>query len=168
MVPAARPQRVGHEVTAPALIGLLACLKGLTDTCRQSPLAASGQIQMELAVHTPQHRLTPGLVLVTGAGVQQAESVSWIGTHIGLDKLDYPGVVRRLVAVAQCGAGNAAGNTGSALAHAVVGHERVHHISPTLRGQSFRSTTSFRAWCMRARSAYMRLSLVFSSCNSRN
>lgn len=86
---------------------------------------------------------------MTGAGVQQAKAVSWIGCHVGLHELDYPGVVALLVAVAQGGASDAAGYTGSALAHAVVSHERLHQISPTCRGQSFRSTTSFKAWCMR-------------------
>lgn len=105
---------------------------------------------------------------MAGACVKQAKTMPWIGSHIGLHELDCPGVVRLLVAIAQCGAGNATGNTGFTLAHAMVGHERLHHINPTLRGQSFRSTTSFNAWCMRARSAYMRLSLAFSSCSTRN
>ena len=82
---------------------------------------------------------------MAGAGIQQAKAMPWIGRHIGLHKLYYPGVVRWLVAVAPGGAGNAACRKGPALAHAVVGHERMHHISPTRRGQSFRSTTSFKA-----------------------
>ena len=82
---------------------------------------------------------------MTGAGLRRAKAVSWIGGQVGLHELDYPGVVALLVAVAQCGASDAGGYTGSALAHAVVSHERLHNISPTRRGQSFRSTTSFMA-----------------------
>ena len=79
--------------------------------------------------------------------------MSWIGGQVGLHELDYPGVVALLVAVAQCGASDAGGYTGSALAHAVVSHECLPHISPTCRGRSFRSTKSFKACCMMARSA---------------
>jgi hypothetical protein len=59
-------------------------------------------------------------------------------------------------------------DAGSALAHAVVGHQRMHKLFATLRGQSFRSTTSFKALCIRARSATMRLSRAFSPCSSRS
>ena len=71
---------------------------------------------------------------MTGAGVQQAKSVPQVGSHMGLDELDYPESSDGLWQIAQCGAGNAAGNTGPALAHAVVGNERMYHISPTRWG----------------------------------
>lgn len=66
------------------------------------------------------------------------------------------------------GAGNAAGLAGPSLAHAVLGHERLNDQFTTRWGQRFRLTMSVNAWCICARSAYMRLSLAFSSCNWRS
>lgn len=54
--------------------------------------------------------LAPRLVLMAGAGVQHTESVSWIGGHVDLQKLDNPGVIALLVVVAQGGAGDSAGS----------------------------------------------------------
>lgn len=46
------------------------------------------------------------------AGVQQAKTMPWMGSHIGLHELDYRGVMRLLVATAQYGAGNATRSAG--------------------------------------------------------
>ncbi len=54
---------------------------------------------------------------------------------------------------------------GRALAHAVFEHKSLDNHLAMLRGQSFQSTTSLGAWCMSARSAYIRLSLAFTSCS---
>ena len=127
------------------MVGLAAAGQRLLDARRQSLLASARQVQLELAVHAPQHGLATRLILVAGTGVQQIKPMSGIDGHIGLDELNNPGVIGLLVAIAQGGAGDAAGYTGFALAHAVLSHERLHHIGSTLRGQSFRSMTSFKA-----------------------
>src|SRR5690606_20032936 len=110
----------------------------------------------------------PGFALVAGAVVQQPEAVTRVQCHVRLDEGDDPGVVACNAPVTQRGAGDAAGLAGPSLAHAVLGHESLNDHLATLRGQSFRSTTSLSAWCISARSAYMRLSLAFSSCNCRS
>lgn len=109
--PATRPQCIRHEVTTPALVGLFASLQGLPYTCRQPLLASPWEVEIELAIHPPQHRLAPGLVLVAGADVQQTKAMPWISGHVGLHEMDYPGVVALLVAVAQCGASDAAADS---------------------------------------------------------
>lgn len=71
------PQRIGHQVAIPALFGLCSRLQWPLDARRQSLLATPGQVQPQLAVHAPQHRLAPGLALVAGAVVQQAGNAAW-------------------------------------------------------------------------------------------
>ena len=90
------------------------------------------------------------------AGVKQAEALTRVRVHKGLNQLDDPGVVRPLMAATQRGPGNAAGHAGPTLAHVALSHKRLHHIGPTLRRQSFRPTTLFKAWRLRAKSACMR------------
>ena len=82
----AGPQRVGHEVAAPALVGLTGRLQGLLDACWQPLLAASWQVQSKLAVHAPEHRFASGLALVASAVVQQAKAVAWVERHVRLDE----------------------------------------------------------------------------------
>lgn len=159
------PQRIGHEVATPALVVLCSRLQWSLNASRQSLLAMPGQVQPHLAVHAPQYRLAPGLALIAGAVIQQAEAVAGAECHVRLHGGDDPGLVACRRPVTQRGSGNAAELEGSPLAHAVFGHQGLNDHHATLRGQSFRSTTSLSAWCMSVRSAYMRLSLAFSSCN---
>jgi len=164
----AAPKRVGHEVAAPVLVGFMGLIQGLFDARRQALLAAPRQVELELAVHAPQHRLAPGLSLVTGAVVEQAEAMPRVHRDVLVDEVDHPGVVTLGSSVAQRRAGNAADIAGLTLAEPVVIDQGLHELRATRRGQSFRSTTSFKAVCIRASSAYMRLRRVFSSCSSRS
>jgi len=97
-----RPQGVRHEVATPALVGLIASLQRLFDARRQPFLASAGQVEPQLAVHPPQHRLTPRLFLVAGAVVEQIKAMAWIDCHVALDEGDHPGVVAWYRPVTQC------------------------------------------------------------------
>lgn len=149
-------------------LGCAAACSGLLMRAGSRFFPRRGKVQPQLAVHAPQHRLASGLALVAGVVVQQAEAVAWLECHVRLDEGDGPGVVACRRPVTQRGACNSARLAGSQLAHAVIGHKSLNDHLATLRGQSFRSTTSLSAWCISARSAYMRLSLASSSCNWRS
>lgn len=100
--------------------------KWLSDACRQPLLAKPGQVQPQLAVHAPQQRLAPRLLLVTSAVVQQIKAMAWIESNVALDEGNHPGFIARHGPEAQRRTGKAAGNASSAPTHAVAGHERLH------------------------------------------
>ena len=74
-------------------LGWLAACSGCLMRAGSRFLPLPWQVQPQLAVHAPQHRLAPGLLLMPGAVVEQVKPMTWVKRHVALDEGDYPGVV---------------------------------------------------------------------------